>query len=189
MLCGVLMPLRKSTLCPLMMPRTWSWLSAGAWVSRLWTGISSSPGARPASRSPTFKVRLFHSHTKPLPCWNRSAWHGAGPCPSSRELMRFILVEPAPQALVSPVIQHDVGCCDLPVLDRQDSQPARQLKPLRAGRAGIEEQDGTSALGLWLMRVAEDTDIGPLPVQERLPLAGQLSALIHDVPDGHALPS
>ena len=53
-----------------------------------------------------------------------------------------------------------MGWCDRAVRDREQAHSARQLKALRAGRARIEEEDGAKPLGLWLMRVAEDADIG-----------------------------
>src|SRR2546430_3269929 len=87
------------------------------------------------------------------------------------------------------VAQGDMGWGDLPALNRQDPQPAWQRKALGTRRAGIEEQRIAEPFGFRLMRVAEDADIGPFPIQERSPLVSQLSAFIHDVPDRHALPA
>lgn len=60
-----------------------------------------------------------------------------------------------------------------------------ELEPLRAGGAGVEEQRAAEPFNLGLVRVAEDADIGLLPIQKHPPFLGQLPALVEDVPDGN----
>ena len=97
--------------------------------------------------------------------------------------MTFLMNDSLTVNLFRPAAQYNVCWRDRPVRDRQDSHSARQLKALRAGRARIEEQDGARPLGLWLMRVAEDADIGLFTIQERSSLFGQLPAFVENVSD------
>jgi len=78
-------------------------------------------------------------------------------------------------------IQHNVCWRDRAVRNRQDPQRAGQVKPLGAGRAGIEEQRVAEPLRLGLMGVAEDADVGPFSLQERAPILSEFPAFVQDV--------
>ena len=84
------------------------------------------------------------------------------------------------------IVKCNMMSTDSAFTDREQSHPSRQLEALRTSRSGIEQQRVSEPFVLRLMRMTEDTDVRPGPIEKRFSLFGQLSRFKHDVPNRDA---